>query len=308
MDMTVQHMKLLREVANRGTIAAAAGALGYTPSAVSQQLTGLEKTTGVAVLERVGRNVRLTDAGRVLVRHAGDLLAGLEAAQVAMEQVNTEVRGQLDLSVYESVASTLLPPLLDRLADRHPDLTLRTRQLEPDPAIEAVATGEIDLAFTIDYADAPAVKQGQLVREVVLEDSFFLVVADDDPITGPVVDLSIAADRPFIASPTNVSCGRCVLMACRDAGFEPNVMHQLDDYPATLHLVAAGQGVALVPGLGLTHMPEGLRALQLETSVCRKVQLAFRPTSAGRPAIQAVKAALDETAAELVGRRLAGIG
>ncbi len=299
MEMTVQHMRLLREVASRGTIAAAAGALGYTPSAVSQQLTGLEKTTGVAVLERVGRNVRLTDAGRVLVRHAGDLLAGLEAAQVAMEQVNSEVRGQLELAVYESVASTLLPPLLDRLAERYPDLTLRTRQLEPDPAIAAVAAGDIDLAFTIDYADAPAVKPGQVVREMVLEDSYFLVVAEDDPLTGPVVDLSAAADRRFIASPTHVSCGRCVLMACRSAGFEPDVVHQLDDYPAALHLVAAGQGVALIPRLGLIHMPAGLRPLTLANPVCRQVQVAFRPTSAGRPAIGAVQEALREVAADV---------
>lgn len=251
-------------------------------------------------MERVGRNVRLTDAGRVLVRHAGDLLAGLEAAQVAVEQVKSEVRGQLELSVYESVASTLLPPLMDRLTARYPDLTLRTRQIEPDPAIEAVAAGELDLAFTIDYANAPASRRGQLIRETVLEDEYFLIVAEDDPIDGPKVDLAEVSERPFIASPTHISCGRCVLMACQAAGFEPNVVHQLDDYPAALRLVAAGQGVSLIPRLGLLHMPDGLRAVALEEPVSRLVQLAFRKTSADRPAVKAIRETLGEVAAEVL--------
>lgn len=299
MEMTFQHLRLLREVANRGTIAAAAGALGYTPSAVSQQLAGLEKSTGVAVLERVGRNVRLTDAGRELVRHAGDLLAGMEAAQVAVERVNGEVRGELELSVYESVASTLLAPLLARLSERHPDLTLRTRQLDPDVAIEAVAMGDLDLAFTIDYAHAPAPPRKDVIRAPMLEDRFFLVVSQHDPITGPVVELGELADRPFIASPRSWSCGRCVLIACRNAGFEPDIVHQLDDYPTTLRLVAAGQGVALIPTLGLANVGDDVRILSLEQPISRHIQLAFRATSAERPSILAVNRALTDLVAEL---------
>ncbi len=299
MDLTVQHLKLLREVANRGTIAAAAEALGYTPSAVSQQLNGLEKSTGVAVLERVGRNVRLTDAGRVLVSHADDLLAGLEAAQAAIEQVQSEVRGRLELSVYESVAATLLPPLLDRLALQYPELTVATRQLEPDPAMEAIAAGDLDLAFTIDYVQ-PATS-GKVLRETVLKDEFFLVVADDDPITDSKIPLSAVADRVFISDPVDVSCGRCVLNACRSAGFEPNILHQLEDYPAVLRLVATGHGVALIPHLGLIHKPEGVRALALEEPVHRLVQVAFRGSSEDRPVIRAVRETLREVAVDVVG-------
>lgn len=299
MDMTFQHLRLLREVANRGTIAAAAAALGYTPSAVSQQLAGLERSTGVAVLERVGRNVRLTDAGRELVRHADDLLARMEAAQVAVERVNSEVRGELELSVYESVASTLLAPVLAKLKQRHPDLLLRTRQVDPDDAIESVATGDLDLAFTIDYDHAPAAPRKDVVRRSVLEDEFFVIVPEADPVAGPVVALGDLGDRPFIASPRGWSCGRCVLIACRNAGFEPDVVHQLDDYPTALRLVAADQGVALVPMLGLINPPDGLRVVALETPISRQIQLAFRSTSADRPAILAVLAAVDDVVAEL---------
>ena len=289
MDLSFQQLRMLREVAHRGTLAAAADALGYTPSAVSQQLGALERSTGIAVLERIGRGVRLTDAGRELVRHADGLLAGMEAARAALESVGGEARGTVELSVYESVASTLLPDVLDRLAIRHPDLELRTREIDPDQAIDAVARGEIDLAFSIDYLHAPAANRAGVQRELVVEDHFHVVVPDSHPITAPTVALDDLAGERFISSPLDLSCGRCVAVACRAAGFEPDVAHQLDDYPTTLRLVAAGHGIGLVPDLGLVHPPPGLRILDLETPVIRFVQLAFRDASAGRPAIRAVR-------------------
>ena len=292
MDMSLQQLRMLREVANRGTIAAAAESMGYTASAVSQRLGGLEKSTGVAVLERVGRNVRLTDAGRELVRHADRLLRGMEEAQVAMERVGGEVKGVLDLTVYESVAATLLAPLLELLSSRYPDLHLRTRQFDPDAALDALAAGDIDLAFAIDYRHAPAAPRDDVVRYSVAEDRFHVAVPADDPLEGPVVALADLADRRFIASPPALSCGRCIVTACRDAGFEPNIVHQLDDYPTSLHLVAAGQGISLVPDLGLTYVPSGVRILGLDPPLSRTIQLAYRSASENRPAVVAVREAL----------------
>lgn len=297
--MSLQQLRMLKEVAGRGTIAAAAETLGYTASAVSQRLGALEKSTGVAVLERVGRNVRLTDAGRELVRHAEELLRGMEAAQVAMERIGGEARGVLDVTVYESVAATLLSPMLESLAARHPDLHLRTRQMDPDAAIEALAAGDIDLAFTIDYRHAPAAPRDDVVRMSVAEDRFHLIVPSDDPLEGPIVSLADVAERPFIASPPALSCGRCVVTACRDAGFEPQVVHQLDDYPTSLHLVAAGQGISIVPDLGLVQVPRGVRILDLDPPLSRTIQLAFRTASAERPAVVAVCEALQRVVLDL---------
>jgi len=293
-DINMQQLRMLREVATRKTIAAAAASLGYTPSAVSQQLTNLEKATGIAVLERVGRNVRFTDAGRELVRHADEILAGLEAAQVAVERINNEVRGQLEMTVYESVAATLLPRLLSHLRARHPELDLRTRQLDPDLAVDALARGDIDLAFTIDYRHTPSPPRDDVIRFPLLEDRFHVVVPEGDPIVGPTVRLAELADRAFVSSPPSYSCGRCVVMACRDAGFEPDIVHQLDDYPTTLHLVAAGQGIALVPDLGLVERPPGVRLVALHDDVSRTVQIAYRSASAERPSIVAVRETLTE--------------
>lgn len=300
MEMSLQQLRMLREVANRTTIAAAADSLGYTASAVSQQLSGLEKATGVPVLERVGRNVRLTDAGRELVRHADELLAGMEAAQVAVERLQSEVRGTLTTTVFESVAATLLVPLLERLADRHPDLHLRTRQMDPDLAMDALASGELDLAFTIDYPHSPAPRRDDITRFSLLDDVLSLVVAADDPLAEQSrVHLADLVDRPFISSPVDLSCGRCVLDACRHAGFEPDVAHQVDDFPTTLTLIGARQGISLVPALGLIDLAPNLRAIDIDPPVSRLVQVAYRATSAERPAIVAVREALVEIVDEL---------
>lgn len=305
--MSIQQLRMLREVALRGTIVAAAQSLGYTPSAISQQLGGLERSTGVAVLERVGRNVRLTDAGRELVRHAGDLLTSLEAARTAMEQVAGEVKGTIEVSVYESVAVTLLVPLLERLAVDHPDLRIRTRQLEVEPALEAVAAGTIDVAFTLDYAHAPMSQRAGVSCTSLLEDVFCLVVADGDPITSASASLEAVADRQFISPSLSSSCGGGVVVACRSAGFEPDIAHQIDDYPTMLRLVAAGAGVALVPGLGLVTPPRGVRVVAIERPFSRTIQIAYRTASAERPAVVAVRDALVAVVDDLVDGRGAAL-
>ena len=299
MELTLHQLRMLREVANQGTISAAADALAYTSSAVSQQLAGLERVCGVPVLARSGRNVHLTDAGRELVRHADLLLSGAEAALTAVERVGSAVSGKIEVTVYESVTATLVLPLLRGLRSRYPELDVHTRQLDPDLAIPLLVRGDIDLAFTIDYPHAPAEAPDDIVRWPVVADRFNLVVPHDDPLTGRTAPLTDVADRPFISSPAELTCGRCVVAACRYAGFEPNIVHELDDYPTTLQFVAAGAGVALVPDLGLVSPPPGLRMIELATPVSRTVQLACRATSADRPALIAVRDMLTDVVADL---------
>ncbi|MGI9623140.1 MAG: LysR family transcriptional regulator, partial [Acidimicrobiales bacterium] len=286
MDINLRQLQMLREVAERGTMAAAAESLGYTPSAISQQLNALERSTGTDLLERVGRNVRLTDAGRDLVGHAEVMLAELERARVSLESVGTEPRGPVSLAIVESLASTVLPRLLEALTNEHPEVELWTRQLEPHDAYTAIQLGELDLTFDMAYPHAPAPQPEGLVRTNMFNDWFSLVVPEDDELEG-TVDLSDLSDRPFIASPPT-SCGRCVTMACREAGFEPELRHQVDDYPATLRLVAGHGGIALVPELGLTVQPPGIRVLELKVPVRRTVGITSRENASERPAVAAV--------------------
>lgn len=299
MDMTLVQLRMLRELDRRSTIAAAAQALGYTPSAISQQLSNLEQAAGTELLERIGRNVRFTDAGRALVGHAADILERVDGARAALEAANGAVHGHIELTVFESVASNLLPALTTRLAADHPDLIVRSRLADPNDAVDGLMTGDVDLAFTIDYDVAPVRPVAGVTRQDVFEDRFFLVVPLDDdlarrtPRRTPVA-LSAVSDRTFIGPDLESSCGALIATACARAGFQPDVVHRLDDYRTAIAMVAAGHGVSLIPDLGLPCDSDGVRVLCLEEPVSRRIQLAYRTASATRPAVIAVCTALAE--------------
>ncbi len=298
MDLTIQQLRMLREVSVTGTIGAAAKSLGYTASAVSQQLGGLERAAGVAVLEKVGRNVQLTDAGRELVFHAGIVLAQIEEASAALERVSTEASGVLRVGVMESIAMSMLPRILTLLAERYPKIEIRTRESDPTDPYEQMRAGSLDAAFTVDYPNAPGPTDPNIVRHIVFLDWFKAVVPVGHHLDGDTVDLGRFSGESMIAGPVAVVYSRCVLQACRTAGFEPNVVHEIDDYPSTLGLVAAGAGVSLVPELALLDPPDGVRVMNLAVPVCRSVEVAHRASSSDRPALQALLAVVDEVADE----------
>lgn len=297
MDLTVQQLRMLREVSAQGTISAAASHLGFTPSAVSQQLSAVEKTTGVAVLTRVGRNVQLTDAGRELVGHADVVLAQLEEAQAAIERIHGTPSGVIRIGVMESVAAIIIPGVLRRLAAEYPEVELRTRQSEVDDSIESVRSGGLDATFAVDYSDSPRTIDSALGSRLVCRDWFRLVVPVGDALATNTPSLEDLSDRQMIASPASYSCGRCVTFACRAAGFEPNVVHELDDYTTSLMLVEAGAGVSLIPDLGLRgYVPDGVVIVPLKHGFNRVVELVHRESSANRPAFEAVASAIDAEA------------
>lgn len=300
MDITLRQLRTIRELASHGTIAATASSLGYTASAVSQQLTALERAAGVPVLERVGRGVRLTDAGRALVHHAEAVLATLEEARAAVEEVGEVARGDVLLAVFETASSALVPDVIRALARDHPQLVLRTVDRDPDDALAELVAGSLDLALVYDYANSPSARPPGVERLVLLHDRLRLAVPADDDLTG-VVDLASLADRPFVVSgPLDDSCARCLRQSCRDAGFEPDMRHQVDAVTVSLQLVAAGAGLALLPDLALGEAPPGVRLLELTKPVHRTVEVAYRSAGARRPALRAVVDAL-VTVAEQVG-------
>jgi DNA-binding transcriptional LysR family regulator len=291
MDLTLRQLRTIREIAHTGSIAAAADQLGYTPSAVSQQVAALERATGVAVLERVGRGVQLTDAGRALVSHADGILDGVEAAAAAVEATTTEPRGQVRLSVFESFVTTCLPRVLLALRADAPEVDLRTTQLEPDHALDALLAGTVDLALVLDYPHAPSPRARGVSRHTLLVEPFRLAAPDAWDLPEPV-DLADLSHLPFVAGTPASSCRRCSDGACREAGFEPLVSHELDNLQASLHLVAAGAGLTLVPELALAGAPPGVRTLELATPLHRSIDLCHREVAQLRPSVAAVRDAL----------------
>lgn len=290
MDLSIQQLRMLRELSRRGTIAAAADHLGYTASAVSQQLSSAEKSTGVAMLDRVGRNVMLTDAGRELVTHADLVLEQLEHAQAAIERVQGDVAGELHLGFIESIGSTLLGPIMHELKVRHRDLKLRTMAVDGLWPEDLIRAGELDISFIVGSDGEPTVIPDGFERTMLMRDWFRVVV----PLTHfgskrvpKTFDLPSLAGEDFIVPPAGDSCARATLRACHDAGLEPSVAHRIADYPTVLRMIGAEAGVSLIPDLGLQRLPDDVLVLDLVEPRHRTIELLYRRSSANRPAVKA---------------------
>jgi len=308
MDFSIQQLRMLREVSRLHTISAAAKELGYTPSAVSQQLSQAEKIAGVAILERSGRNVHLTDVGHELVTHADVILKQLEHAQTAIERVRGEVAGEVRLGFIESIAATLLAPIMDKLRV-HPELKLRTTGVDGDDPIELIRAGEIDVSFVIGTHDTPTTVPEGFHRTMLFRDWFRVVVPVDHPEAqrriesgqNEPLDLVMLADDDLIAPPTHDSCGLAAVEAFREAGLDPSIAHRVADYAPSLRLVDAGCGVALIPDLGLRGrtIPPGVTTIDLATPRHRTVELITKESSAERPAIIAITNAVVKSATDM---------
>lgn len=286
--LDVHRLRLLRELAYRGTIAAVAQALSYTPSAVSQQLSALEREVGTALLERTPRQVRLTTAGRVLVDHAEQVLAALERAESALASTRQGLTGTLRLGAFPSAARVLLPAALAGLGRDHPSLELTVDEYDPVHAAEAVRIGTLDAALTHDYDLVPTPERRALESTVILTEPMLL--ASRRPPTDPADPVGSFRDGAWIMGRVGNLCGLAARRICEAAGFEPTVRHQTDDFPTALELVAAGLGQTVMPGLGAQRVPRGVVLTPL--TVTARVAVVHRRGAGSHPAITAFQAAL----------------
>jgi DNA-binding transcriptional LysR family regulator len=248
--LDVRRLRLLRELAHRNTIAAVAAALAYTPSAVSQQLSSLEREAGVRLLERSGRRVVLTPAALALVEHTEVVLERLEQASAALASMREGLSGPLRIGVFPSAARTVIPPALAALAVRHPHLEPRVQEIDPAAVGGALRTGELDVALVHSYdfvADPP--EPGLDTKHLFDERMFVAAPRDFTSLPGEGDPLGRWRDAPWIVAPTATRCGTMTIRACEAAGFRPRVRHVVDDFSTVLALVGVACGVALVPQL-----------------------------------------------------------
>jgi DNA-binding transcriptional LysR family regulator len=301
--LDLRRLRLLRELNARGTIGAVALALDYSPSAVSQQLALLEREAGVPLLERVGRNVRLTAAAQTLVAHTNKLLAIVEEAEADLEATAEQITGTVRVAAIQSAGLYLLAPALRSLARAHPALRVEVIDAEPETSLPSLALGTLDLVLADQYPFLPRPPDERLDLEPLLEEQFHIVLPADHPLAlegGPVALRSLKG-VPWATGKDDSAFAELTIRACRAlGGFEPDVRHRSNDLLMLLALVAGGQAVTLLPDLvGADREPSVVTRDVAEAQLTRTVFGAIRHGSARRPALNALRAALRDTAAGL---------
>ena len=292
--LDVKRLRLLHELHIRGTIAAVAAALSYTPSSVSQQLALLETEAGVALLEKSGRRVRLTPQALVLVEHTGALLERLELMTAELDNSLTEVTGTVRLAVFQSAALGIVPQALTILRDEYPQLRVEVTQREPESALFETWTREFDLVVAEQYPGHAAPLQPDLDRVPLLEDELRLGV----PFAAAA--LADVAGSPWVMEPRGTASRHFAEQLCRQAGFEPDVRFETADLQAHITLIESGHAVALLPDLVWGGREPGIRLLRLPGTPRRTVFTSAREASVARPGIVACRDALARSATALV--------
>ena len=288
----IWRLQLLREVARRGTIKAAAGAMSITPSAVSQQLKILEQEAGAQLLEPHGRLVRLTDAGQMLVRHADTITAAIAAAEADLAASRDVITGTLRVAAFPTAARAMMPQVLASLGGRHPALRLMLRDLETHESLLALKMDEIDIAVVDEYDEASRILEAGVETVRILRDPLYVAFAPDRRVPDGGVALADLRDEAWIMDTEGSTIYEVVLRACRQAGFDPHVRSHCKDYSVILALVTAGLGVAVLPGLALHERAIRARVTPLRPPLERSVLAAFRPERRAHPAVAAALAEL----------------
>jgi DNA-binding transcriptional LysR family regulator len=296
--LDVRKMALLRELARLGTIAAVADAQFCTPSAVSQQLSGLEREAGVQLVRRSGRGVALTAAGADLAERTEGVLALLEEAAAALASARTELSGELRIGAFPTAVRSLLPTALVELGAAYPRLELHVTELDPAQVPDALRGGLLDIALVHEYDYVPAEPDAALVTTPLLTEPVYLASAAALALeagAGGADPILAGRDQPWIVGTPDTLCHLMAVRLCQAAGFTPRIRHYADDFAAVLTLVAAGQGVAVVPELALADCPDGVALAVLPAQ--RRTFIACRRGAERNPANVACEAALRTAAA-----------
>jgi len=293
-----RELRVVKAVADAGSITGAALTLGYSQPAVSQQLKRLEQRLGIAIVERVGRSVRLTDAGRILARHAPAVTTALDAAAGELAELRGLRAARVRLVAFPSASPTIVPRLLADLAQRHPGISLTYVEAEPPEAVEAVREDRTDIALTFSYPGDRDDPHGSSARglsvHTVGADELLAVLPAGHPAAGPAaLDVGMLADEDWIAG-----CPRCrghLLELCDRAGFSPRIAFETDNFVAVEGLVAQGIGVATLPRMAVESFPllPGVAIVPLPAGEQRRIHTV---TARGADRVPAVRATLDALA------------
>jgi DNA-binding transcriptional LysR family regulator len=302
----LSQLHVLREVAERGSFSAAADALAYTQSAVSKQIAALERDAGIALVQRGVRPARLTDAGRALLTHAEAAFSHLAAAEAELAAIADLRGGTLRVGTFASAGASVIVPALSAFHARYPDVRLSLIEAEPRESISLVRAGELDLAVIYDYPALSSSVDEHLETTPLLDDTFELIVPSDHPL-GQKRRLTLHAlahERwlfPRITGGVSATYDRLMRGACAVAGFEPDILFEINDCQTAQGFVAAGMGIAVLPHLALYPVHPGVCIRTLQDAPTRSVlAIALRGGSLSPPAraaLELLRTAAQEAAA-----------
>lgn len=303
---SIERLRALTAVDAHGTIAGAARALHVTPSGISQQLNKLEREAGKPLLEPVGRTVRLTLAGRVLVDHAARVLAQVSEAQADLADLDREILGPLRLGGVGSAVRTLLPGALSVLLAEHPRLAPTVRDGEVVSLLPPLLRGELDLVLAESWSSRPVALPAGVRTVELLDERVCLALPADHALSGrataDLAELGPPGGLPWASCPQGTEPYEAILQAVRTRGVEPDIRYMLAEIPSQLELVASGLAVALVPDLGQRTSPEGVRFVPTDPPLRRTIRAVWR-ADAETPAVRACVAALTDQRPNAAGPR-----
>jgi DNA-binding transcriptional LysR family regulator len=294
--LNTTRLRILREVAARGTITAAAEALYLTPPAVSHQLVVLEREVGVPLLARTARSIQLTDAGKRLVQHADTILAVCESALADVVSFSKEVSGTIRISVFQTAAQSIALPALAVLRKQYPSLDMIAHELEPTRALPALKAGQLDIALSHEWDFVPLPRDPGVDRYDLLTEPTVVLLPRNHPLAGGPVRLADLAEERWCVAQESAASRRAVERVANSAGFEPNVIFESNYFRAIGAAVEAGLGVGIAP------LMTDLRGLEIaiqplvEPGMSRRIFAAVRKGSGESPAMRAVLDALKAAA------------
>jgi DNA-binding transcriptional LysR family regulator len=302
--LELRRLRLLRELHERGTVAAVADALQFTPSAVSQQLAMLEREAGVRLLERAGRGVRLTDAALVLVGHAEALLERAAIADADLAAAAGTVAGRTRIAGFESVALKLALPAMQALARDAPGLRCELLELEPEEALPALALGDIDLVLGDEWQHQPRTLPPGVERHELMSDRVRIVLPARHPAARrhpDAVPLAELAGDAWTTGHADLGWDEMTRRTCQElGGFDPDVRHRTNDATISLAIVARGLAVGMLPDLPLPARLPGIKLRNIaDAHVSRAIFATTRATDRARPSTQALLAAVRDAVAAL---------
>jgi DNA-binding transcriptional LysR family regulator len=304
--LDIKRLRVLKEVVETGSVSAAAAVLNYTPSAISQQVTALERETGTVLLEQAGRGVRPTAAALLLCDHAARVLAAMDEAEDALAALRAGHAGRVRVGAFPTAGASLVPQALASFERRLPNVRLDLVVAETDEALASLRDGSIDVAVVIESSSDKLCSDG-LYRHHLLSDPFRVVLPRGHPMAGRrTVDLgALAHDRWVGISTCPGYCQQVVTAACRQAGFEPSYGLEADEYPTAQAFVAAGLGVMLAPLLALgpaAHTGVVVRRVK-GGQPAREVWAVTRPALAEQLPVRAMLDELQSSARQFVTTR-----